>query len=677
MQEGMSITDGLITTILNRACSVAIAIGAFALIGCQVSTSDAPKPVDSFKLSGPQSNCLAEAAPTIQAYFQGKGKPDDVAGVWDCASQALDMFTQYTRGGTADVYTAKEIRSFLETYFLGDVRVSDEMLTEVMRLKQTILGGSIDTITRTEIARTQGILKTLRTETLRTLPYMDIITLRATVEDAQRDSQRVESAIIAFNTTMENLGGLLGQSNQVYELRYLENLMDELQKIYSTGNRHWDGPEFVIKNLSTIAALKGFIIKPAPDKIQPDEWQPLLVNSGRLFALYMRANYLLKSRDLLNGEGLDQLSVALYDLFDIIQGAIQAKPNKIIDYAQVDSLVDEIMRTGYFNLTMRPSTMKSLAHVAFEKVFNTPVNGVRAPVSGLTMPVFTNARDGIFGWLDMQRVWRELQNTAVERDPSLKGKPIPLKVIKELWPKIRTPFRSAHADLNNLFNRKFPLVLTDAGTVLFDPQAGDKFGYGQEAFDALNWRSQFARVVSLGWVQNPTDPFKGLTKPEFEAFFYDARPLAIDLKFVNPDDTKIWDTSFDESNMFMLAGDANNYLSFGEGVDFIAYAMSSSHILDPVYDDVTANCAHEGFDAYNRPLTNIDCFNDRTSASFVQTFKSIPTWATLAQSIGPAKTRALLVSLEAGARSSAKPSDPMGISDINRVVMLVHYIESI
>ena len=673
----MSILEQLRNATLNTTRIALALVGAFALFGCQVSTQDAPRPNSSFKLTGPQTNCLANAAPVIQQFFDGNAKPDDVTAAWDCAGQALNMFTQYTRGGSSDLYTAKEVRSFLETYFLGDIRVSDELLVEVMRVKVALLGGTTETLTRAEIGRVQLILQTFRTESLRVLPYMDLISRKATVEEAQRDPQRMESAIIAFNTAMENLGGLLGQSTQTYDMKYLENLMNELQAIYSSGNRHWDGPSIIIKYIPTLAALKGFIIKPAPDKINPDEWQPLLVNGGRLYALYLRTNYLLKSRDLLSGEGLDQLSVALYELFDIIQGSIQAKPNKVIEFEQVDALFDEILRAGVVNWPLRPSTLRGLAHAAFNKVFNPPVNGVRAPTTGLSMPIFVHARDGIFGWIDMQRVWREVESQAREQEPSLIGRPIPLSRIREIWPKVRTPFKTAQNDLNFTFQRRYPLTIDDDGIVDFAPKAGETRGISQDSFNDLNWRVHFARIVALGWASEPNDQFKGVTKPEFEAFFYDARDLALDLHFIDPTDTTIWSTLFDQSNMFMLAGDADDHLGFSEGVDLVSYLMSSSHVIKPIFADAEANCPHEGFDTYGRPKVNIACFNDRLALSFADSYRFFPNWAKLSQKVGPAATRNMLLSLEAGARTSAKPGDAMAIGDVNLVTMLVQYIESI
>jgi hypothetical protein len=678
LSTGHDRVERLVSLIRSRVCvRIAAACGALSIVSCSVATQDSAKPNDSFKVIGPETNCIQKAAPVIEQFFDGKAKPDELSDAWDCASDALQMFTKLTQGKESDNYQAKEVRSFFETYFLGDIKITDGMLNEVMRLKQTILGGSIDTITRAEIARTQNILQSLKVESLRLLPYMDIITMKVKTEDAQQDPNRVESALIVFNTSMENIGNLLGQSGQAYESRHLENLMRELKTIYSTGNRHWDGPQYVLDNMGAITALKAFMIKPPANQIAPTEWQPLLVNCARLFSLYIRSEYMLKSRDLLSGEGLDQLTVAVYEIFDIIQGSIQAKPNKVIEYQEWDDLVNELLRLKVVDLPIKASTMRQLVRTTLGKVFNPPVNGKRPVVAGLSMTNFLKAREGIFGWIDMQRVWREVQAQAYSQEPRLRGGRIPIPTVRELWAKARTPFKGAHQDIDTMLSRTYPLVYTDEGAVIFGPQA-KMIGMDQGTFNTLNWKTHFARIVGMGWAADPEkNRYLGLTKPEFKAFYLDAKDLAEDLEFLDPTSDTIWDTTFDESNMFMLSGDANSYLSFSEGVDFISYALSSSVTNGPIYDDGRALCAHEGKDYFGWPKINYACIKANTVAKWNEKYKNLPSWQAVAKKIGTKETAELFDLILMGSRSDQPVTDPLEIADVNRMTMLMHYIESL
>ena len=68
------------------------------------------------------------------------------------------MFSTSTRGANPTYYTSRELREFLQTFFLGDIQVSDRLLTEVFRLKQVLIGGDIDKLTRAEIVQAQNVI---------------------------------------------------------------------------------------------------------------------------------------------------------------------------------------------------------------------------------------------------------------------------------------------------------------------------------------------------------------------------------------------------------------------------------------------------------------------------------------------------------------------------------------
>ncbi|RYZ66797.1 MAG: hypothetical protein EOP05_18605, partial [Proteobacteria bacterium] len=144
-----------------RKHGVALAVSALATVStlssCSVSTNDGGDGQGPLKLTLPQTDCLARAFPVVQSYFQGTSNVSEVGEAFNCASEAVTMFTANTQGANPDYYTPKEIRSFLEQFFLGDIKISDSLLSEAMRLKQVLLGGAIDKITRQELAQAQTV----------------------------------------------------------------------------------------------------------------------------------------------------------------------------------------------------------------------------------------------------------------------------------------------------------------------------------------------------------------------------------------------------------------------------------------------------------------------------------------------------------------------------------------
>jgi hypothetical protein len=393
----------------------------------------------------------------------------------------------------------------------------------------------------------------------------------------------------------------------------------------------------------------------------------------------------------LSGSGLAPFTRTMNELFDTISKAVDARADKTIHFEQFDEVIDEAFRAEIITLHVRPSTFKKLTRVFARKVFTPVVNGKRAGSDslGMTRPVFERAREGFFGWLDMQRMWAEVKSQAIAREPRLYGKGIPYATASALWKTVPTQYKRDAEDIQKLLDRKPPLVISDPGTVIFDRDAGSIYGMTQWGFDSLNWKAHFARVVGQGWSADPeANRYRGVTKDEFHTFYNDAVELAVDLTLVEPNDKTIWDTTFDESNMFMLGGDGDGYFSFFEGTDFIADAMASTKMVDRMYGDLrygeggtkdrpaTKICDDVGSDAFLRPTYAIECYRMRSLAKFTQYYDYMPTWTALAKQLGP-RINELQTALEQCAFKNGPATPTVSLGDINKVSMVIQYLESL
>ncbi|HVK61577.1 MAG TPA: hypothetical protein VM432_08510, partial [Bdellovibrionales bacterium] len=584
----------------------------------------------------------------------------------------------------ANSYKATEIRAFFEIYFLGDLKITDEMLAEVMRIKQLLLGGSIERVTRVELQQTFKIINVLRSETLRLLPYVDLLLLDADKTTVQADPYRLELALATFNTAIVNITPLLSRASVDYKVSDFKNLMKELKALLDSrrGAEEWDGPNTIIKYLPTFIAAKAFLLQAGPEHIGKNEWNGLLMNANRLFAIFLRTHYLLSGRDLLSGPGLEQLTVTMNELFDVVEDAIDVKAGKIMPFETIDSVIHEVLRIKIITLNIRESTFQKLVRVFTSKVFTAPVRGVRpAATTGVSKAAFALARDSFFGWLDMQHVWAEVTAKAIARQPSLQGHGIPIDVVRELWPTIPTRYPKAHEDLKHVFARKPSLIISDEGPIVYDRDAGTLYGVTQWGFDSLNWKTHFARVVGMGWSSDPVKyRYEGIVENEFKAFYYDVVELAVDLTLVEPEDHSIWKSTFEECNMFMLGGDGNKRLSFDEGLDFIASAMSSVPMAGKMYKEVIktgASCPQIDKDGFGRPKVAPACYRERSMQKFTEIYSPLPTWTALARSLGPARMPELQKALEQAALKNGYSDKAIGQGDINNISMAMQYIESL
>jgi hypothetical protein len=606
---------------------------------------------------------------------------------------------QNTQGANSDYYTDNELRTFLQRYFLGSLKVSDKLLVEIGRFKTMLLGGEPNKVTRAEFGNLKQILMIGRDESLRLLPHIRYLTMDVDVEQARQNPQKVETAIVEFNKSMAVLGTLLGHSKDAYNLENFATFLAEFEKFYS-GVSAWTGPNWIIDRLPLISAMKAFFMRPAGDTIWPDEWAEFSVDAGKLYSLYLRYYYLLAHRDLLSGEGLDHFRRMLDEVFGVLESSVKAKQDRVIDYPTIDLLITELSRWNLLRFSkVKPTTIKFLVRSTLDRVFNPPMMfpngkipdsinpddllkgtaGYRLKTHGLTEANLARMRDGVIGWVEMQRLWRELETQAYARDSKLKGHAIPLKIVRQIWPTLAalTSYQRPFNDLNAIFQRQMPLSYTADGTIVFvrDPS---KHVIDQDTFNSLNWKSHVPRALVLGYSRDPdASSMKGLSKDEWRDMFFDVRPLLVDLNMVAPNDYMLWSSLMTELNMFTLTADGDDRISYSEALDFISMAKSKSFMAQKMYGDLLVNCQHFELDIYGVPKVAPSCFRERVAKYFSTAYQNLPDWTKLVAKFDRNEWVAFERELELGARKKGYSDELIETTDVDRISMVLHYIETV
>lgn len=660
--------------------TIVAVFGVLAIAGCQVAVQDPASPQQIFKVDGPGQGCLEATLPVIQGYFAGQTSPKELSDSWDCLTGALEMFTTFTQGENTQAYSGQELRIFLERHFLGDLRLSDEFLTEVMRLKQAFLGGSLDTVTRSELTRAQFVLRVFKTETLRLLPHIPVLTMTVSRDEAQKNPNAVETALAQFSSSIETFGGLLGQSRSPYELSHFSRLLREFEKLY-TGSTDWGGPDWIIERLPAAAALKAFFIRPNGNAIAPDEWQPLVSYGGRLFSLYLRAHYLIFGRDALSGDGLDQLTILSNEVINLLEVAVDSKPGKLITYKVIDHLIDEVFGIMDVNLDLKSETVKSAVRLVLDRVFNPAVSFgqtvVRVPINGLGERNLHEIRQTTLGFLEMQRLWRVVSAQLPTQTLFETGGAIPLSEIRKRWPHLATPYRRQFEDLNHIFQQNAPYSFSKHGTVILHSNIMEH-AFDQSSFLSLNWKQMVVRLLIQGFSASPgTHRFSGLSRDEVKNLYDEVRQLAIELGALAPDDTDFWESLFMESNLFMLSGDANDWLSFSEATELVSLALGNTYYNDAIYADLIAHCEKYDPDVFGDPRIKAGCMRQRMRARFMEFFDLLPEWKKMVRNYDEDDFGWFQYLWEVAARESGASGVPIERADLTRMTMVIHYIESV
>ena len=278
---------------------------------------------------------------------------------------------------------------------------------------------------------------------------MKYVNFSVTQDEALRNPAATEDAIKAVTMTTATLGALFGRGTELYYTDNAQDLLEELQPIF----KNWKGPAQAETYLPTFEVAKTLLLNPAGNKIAPKEWEPLLSNAGRLFAVYMRAHYLMSSQDLMTGAGLKQLSKTYEEVCSILKSGIEAKASKMITFPQLDAAVDEVYRLGLLSPDIRDTTIKGLERILFQKILNPMTKGTRPSVKGLTLDAFEKLHLQGQAFIEMQSSWEQVVAKAAAQNSVYLTNPIPLSMIRTYWPQTTTKFPVAKEDLRQLFTQ--------------------------------------------------------------------------------------------------------------------------------------------------------------------------------------------------------------------------------
>lgn len=618
-------------------------------------------------LEGPGQNCLDRALLTVGDFFAGDTTQAEISAAWSCAAESLVMFKTHVRGQSGDVYTAQELRAFIERYFLTEYKISDGLLVEGMRLKQAILGGSLETLTRAELDEADKVLHTLRAESVKILPYMKILLRESDPERLRDVPEFVERGLTQLVGTTHVLGTLLGKSHSAYRMTDAERLLKEFAKLSASQSTD-TGPAAWVAYLPSVAALKAFFIRPGGDAIAPDEWHPLVAGAGRLYSMWLRYEYLAGDKALERGDGLRQLVTIGKDLFLLLDGSVQSKEGEIIRFREIDGLVTELYRLDLVNLPFKEATAKQVLRHLLQKSYNPKTNGRRIVASGISASMVEWLKRDFFGWAEMQEVWDHVSSN---------GGPSRIKDVRARLKDVRTAYTDAWEEMVFVTGKPFPLTFTKQGMVSFEEKP-DEASVDRQSWTSLNWKRLFIRIVMRGYaIDHVREKFVGLKKTEFKAFHDDVFDLGTEMGILDPRDPDLWNSLFDESNVFMPSADGDDRLSFSEALEIFSFALSSGEYSRPLYQDLKANCRNFEPDIFGMPMLDVHCYRQRFYDNFDTYYKSLPGWVKMVRSIPADEWSDFQEVLEIAARQAGHSDSHVESSDLDKSTMIFHYIESL
>jgi hypothetical protein len=316
------------------------------LSGCGARLGEKPPPNDAYGFSG--SECLSTTTPIIKDYLKGEGKTRELRALWDCVDSVVYQFKRNVRGSTADRYTSQELATFLEKNFFDKkkkIQIDAALQVEIMKIKQLLIGGSREYITRKELDDSVEVFNLLRDVTIDLNPYMKVITMNWAVEKdfkARSDMDYFEESNLAMQKAAKSLASLFEKNGQTYALTDFASFMVELGKFFG---EDWQINKTISEYIPVAQKVKRALAGGDQDVVTPKEWNRFAILGSRGYIQYLRYYYFIKSTDEAGvSYRLAYISRTVEDILSVFEDLTAQKPEGVVSGQEVFELLSTLSK---------------------------------------------------------------------------------------------------------------------------------------------------------------------------------------------------------------------------------------------------------------------------------------------------------------------------------------------
>jgi hypothetical protein len=687
---------------LAAVCAVLV-----AAIGCGLKVGESSPTQTGPSFSGKGYSCVGQIPQHFENYVADELNDQQISDFMHCLQRAFTTFSQLTRGKEADSYTPQEIRRFLQTYFFKERPITQQLAHEFMVLKQVMIGGDTERITRAELTEFIAMLEDVRQELIRLRPHLKFLNPRLIVnQDPAILGARLAGANDALKASIRVVADRLERGKRDYPLENMESLVREFRAfvrwddVIHTAHpaKYWVDFLRVFKK-STVSQLD-------PDIIHTAEWSPMLQSLARWYLAYIQYQSGVKNQPVLYGSGLQNTMHLAEEVFTLTEDAVRkqkclakgAECVPTLSMVQISSLVAAAQNLKWVPSNVRAQSVDRVLHALLDKVFAKADNETS---KGLTLENVAIMKSEFYRWAYVQM--RLTSNFNLERIQREESRPKAPSLTSSFFVPLDVKARLAtlkDADWEHFLKIKQlarPLFNDNLNRVTLVPGEDlERFKVVHE-FNNLSMMNVFRTMVGAmfrGYAAESNrrlDWGAGLKSEELQRFYEDVRDLAVDLSLADERVKNTGSRAFIEGNLFTYAADGvafdinKSRLSFVESMELLAFLYSGGRTSSDFYKKLRGENNRPGLcqtggglDLNDEPKLDRKCVGKQMGNLIVDYGVNMPGMNEFMRT-APVEERDLLVKNLMDSAFSPKNShtDWVEYSELSIMAVVLHYIEAV
>lgn len=606
---------------------------ALGLAGCDrfLSRQSAPTQ-EQIVFQGSTLGCLKSVPRELGLFLKDELSAESVSENFSCLRSTLVHFNKFTRGtGNTDHYTSEEIRGFLNEALPKDRKVSAEFMTEIMKLKAVLLGGSEKIMTKAEINSAHKLLSSLESEFLSLRGKMKILLFQAGKQKVSSDDLKAAQAQIELS--VKNILEVTKLEPTFYGFEDIQELVRQLN-IYLDDNSMLGQ---LLRWLPLTAKFKLMFLGDKTLAYSQKDWQQVLGWTVRGYGTTLEFVYWIKNLDLNQPTEMEKLIDFGDSVFDLVEASPEMKEKGQLSLSAFDHVLKEIMEQGLLKTNISLPVVQEALRMALTTMVEGPHPGRRSAfeVEHLTRRHLATLRFEWNAWAMTQRHLDEVFNDpkAQIRYPQLTralndhtGRSL-LEKRPNMKPGESAELMQTWREWVSLMKSPYPMLWSDRERlILVRDTSWSRLGF--PGMTKVTLLRTFTRMILRGYGQGTVKNLWSMTlRPQdFVLFQDDFRTIGQDLQALDKRSPNPAERTFKEAAFFTFSGNGDGLMTANELFEELnILAGAGGMISTDIYNRaVLAGCAIEDLDVFGKHYLESECFRRVFKSQFLDLFASAP-----------------------------------------------------
>lgn len=636
---------------------------------CGVKTGEKNPEMKPAKVKSAQ--CLKQSISELKIYFKGAASDLQVEHAVDCLQEVFIVFKENIRGQNKDVYTAREIVTFVETHFFNDdeggLHFSDEFLKEVLEFKVAFVGGDKQFIHKAEIDSLAAFLGSFKADLVALNPYMKILNSPKEAVDHQEFSRAEEKVIAAAKK-------LAQQFVRYYDLESLRRLAVHLT----------NGPlkeTFKLPdNFDQLFAafIEGKILLTGePNATVSPAGLGLLLNVGaQAFLNYQEYDLFISQYKFESVDFIAGLEVLWPKVKKTLVTELTLKPTQRVTTPELVRFVLALQQQKLITTEFSESSLKSAFDGLWSHIFNRPEDRLKTVFRmGLDAVGFDQVVPEVEAWIGLQKNIAQI----FSKSRSWGRNEILSEVQFRIAGEKNEDVKKSLQDLQHFVSQPIALTTNEKGFLqILDIQ--NSF-YRQRDLTLSNVARTLARIIIRSYAKDLERVHKlsAVLQDEVQVAYDQFKPIAVEFDIVDQSNVTFIKSRFIEANLFLSVSDGDKFASFDELHHLIEHIHSGVLRAGEIKPFILDRCLPEGTNRLlvrGQTRVSEDCLlnlyeNNETA------FLGIPQFLNMRSQNTPEELRGYHLNLLKAAGHVPNEEKNVMLSDADLFPHVVQYIEMV